>query len=151
VHWLKAKNFGQGLTLEQMQWATVLKLKNYTPPSQKTCNQVVPMDVDAAKFQKLSSEEQKQLCKKKGHIAQDCYKKKAANRGGWSRVTGRSQGQGLTQKQTSGQKAHIMEIEDDDATVVPDLKSLSKEEIKELLLKLLENDCTTILDSVIDF
>jgi hypothetical protein len=159
VHWLEAKNSGQGLTPKQMQWATVLKLKNYTLPSQRTHNQVVSMDVDATRFQELSPEEQEQLhktrscffCKKKGHIAQDCYKKKAANGGGWSGVTRRSQGQGPTQKQTGGQKACVTEVKDDDATVVPDLKSLSKEEIKELLLELLENDCTTILDSVVDF
>jgi hypothetical protein len=143
----------------QMQWATALKLKNYMPPSQRTHNQVVPMDVDAAKFQELSPEEQAQLCKnkacfyckKKGHMARDCYKKKAASGGGWSGVTSGSQGRGPTQKQNSGQKAHVMEVEDDDATVVPDLKNLSREEIKELLLELPENDCTKILDSVVDF
>jgi hypothetical protein len=117
------------------------------------------MDINAAKFQELSPEEQEQLhknkacfyCKKRGHISQDCYRKKAASGGGWSRVTSGSQGQGLTQKQTSGQKAYVTEVEDDDATVVPDLKSLSKEELRGLLLELLEDDCTTILDSVMDF
>jgi hypothetical protein len=44
-----------------------------------------------------------------------------------------------------------MEVKDNNATVVPDLKSLSKAEVKELLLKLLENNCTKILDSVVDF
>jgi hypothetical protein len=120
---------------------------------------MVPIDVDATRFQELSPEEWEQLhknkacfyCKKRGHITWDCHKKKAANGGGWSRVTGRSQGQGPTQKQASGQKAHVMEVKDDNATVVSDLKNLSKEEIKGLLLELSEDDCTAILDSVIDF
>jgi hypothetical protein len=44
-----------------------------------------------------------------------------------------------------------MEVKDDNATVVPNLKSLSKEKVKELLLELPENNHTTILDSVVDF
>jgi hypothetical protein len=44
-----------------------------------------------------------------------------------------------------------MGVKDDDATVVPDFKNMSREEIKRLLLELPEDDCTTILDSVVDF
>jgi hypothetical protein len=117
------------------------------------------MDVDMAKFQEHSPDEMEQLrkskscffCKKKGHIAWDCCKRKATGGGGWSGVTGRSWGQGLTQKQTSGQKAHAMAMEDDEVTVVPDIKSLSREEMKEVLLGLPEDDHTEILDSVMDF
>jgi hypothetical protein len=159
VCWLEANNSGQGLTPKQLQWAAALKLKNYTSSSQRTCNQVVPIDVDITRFQELSPEEQKKLChnkacfycKKKRHITWDCYKKKAANKGGWSGVTGGSQGWGPTQKQFSGQKAHIMEVNDDSTTMVPSIKHLSKEKIKEQLMGLSEDEYTILLDSVIDF
>jgi cytoplasmic iron level regulating protein YaaA (DUF328/UPF0246 family) len=50
VHWLKAKNSEQGLTPRQIKWAATLKPKNYTPPSQRSHNKMVLMDVDATRF-----------------------------------------------------------------------------------------------------
>jgi hypothetical protein len=44
-----------------------------------------------------------------------------------------------------------MEVEDDNATMVLDFKNMSKEDIRGLLLNLPGDDCTAILDSVMDF
>jgi hypothetical protein len=41
-------------------------------------------------------------------------------------------------------------VEDNDATIVPDFKNISKEEIREQIIGLSENNYTAILDSVID-
>jgi hypothetical protein len=44
-----------------------------------------------------------------------------------------------------------MVVKHDDVTVVLDIKNMSKEDIKGLLLDLPEDNCTAILDSLIDF